>query len=175
MSSLRKLHKKMLGDYPGKNPTLLRCIIASWLNPSYSVLFTYRIGQYFYYKKNKLCKLISSRKRMKLVFRKNCDISFEAKIGKKLKLTHPTSVVIGAGSIIKDDVTIYQNVTLGSIGGKEKVYPTIENKVKIYANSTIIGGVKVGENAIVGANSVVNIDVPPNAVAIGSPCKIIVK
>ncbi len=72
---------------------------------------------------------------------------------------------------------IFQQATLGSHGKKteEMSYPIIESGVKIYAEAKIIGGVTVGENAIIGTNAVVNIDVPTGSIAVGIPCKIINK
>lgn len=173
MSSIKLTYKKILDDYAGNNPTLFKCIVAIFLNPSFNILFNFRIGQYLFNSKYKFFRVLSSRKRMKLVLKKSCDISFNAVIGKKLRLAHPTSVVIGSGSILKNNIVIYQNVTLGSNGKHEKTYPVIENGVIIYASSTIIGGVTIGENSIIGANTLVNIDVPPNSFAVGIPCRII--
>lgn len=56
-----------------------------------------------------------------------------------------------------------------------KSYPIIEDNVVIYADSIIVGKVRIGENSVVGAKTLVNIDVPPNSLAIGIPCKIINK
>jgi len=83
--------------------------------------------------------------------------------------------VIGADVVLGNNITIFQNVTLGSDGkrGKEKTYPVIEDNVVIYAGSIIVGKVRIGKNAVVGAKTLVNIDVPPNSLAVGSPCKII--
>ena len=53
---------------------------------------------------------------MKLIFRKNCDISFLSTIGNRLRLPHPIGVVIGADVIVRNNVTIFQNVTLGVVG-----------------------------------------------------------
>ena len=50
-----------------------------------------------------------------------------------------------------------------------------EDNVIIYADSIILGNVRIGENSVVGAKTLVNIDVPPNSLVIGNPCKIIVK
>ena len=90
---------------------------------------------------------------------------------------HPIGIVIGDGVIIKDNVTIFQQVTLGSHGkkGESFSYPIVEEGAKIYAGAKIIGGVVIGKKAIVGANAVVNINVPDHALAVGIPCKIIEK
>jgi len=138
-------------------------------------LFSYRVGCYLYHSKNRFFKILASRKRMKLIFKKNCDISFLSSIGNRLRLAHPIGVVIGANVIIGKNVTIFQNVTLGSTGkfGEDKTYPTIKDNVIIYANSMVIGDVMIGENSVIGANTLVNVDVPPNSLAVGNPCKII--
>jgi serine O-acetyltransferase len=53
------------------------------------------------------------------------------------------------------------------------VYPVIDDDVVIYANFTIVGKVKIDKNGVIGAKTLVNIDVPPNSLAVGTPCKII--
>lgn len=96
-------------------------------------------------------------------------------INETLKFPHPTSIVIGAGTIIGDNVTIYQNVTIGGarIGdAKKNNYPVIGNNVVIFAGAVLIGKIVIGNNAIVGANSVVNINVPDDHIAVGVPCRI---
>lgn len=92
------------------------------------------------------------------------------KIGSHLRLDHFVGVVIGNGSIIGDNVKIYQNVTIGQ---KNNQYPTIGNNVIIYAGAKILGGIIIGDNSIIGANAVVLKDVPCNSVAVGIPAKII--
>lgn len=83
---------------------------------------------------------------------------------------HPVGIVISKETVIGRNCAIFQNVTIGTWNNKS---PTIGNNVKIYANSVIIGGIKIGDNAIIGAGSVVLNDVPANAVVAGNPAKII--
>lgn len=177
MKKLLLTYKQILRDYPRRNPTLLKCLVAKSLNPSFSVVYSYRIGSCYFHSKNRLFKYLGSRMRMKLIFRKNCDISFLAVIGDKLRLPHPLGVVIGTGVEIGNNVTIFQNVTLGSDGkeGRKKSYPKVGDNVIIYADSIILGNVKIGANSVVGAKTLVNIDVPPNSLVIGNPCKIVTK
>lgn len=59
------------------------------------------------------------------------------------------------------------------IGGNKGKHPIIGNNVYIAANATVIGGIKIGNNVMVGAGSVVTKDVPDNAVVVGNPAKII--
>ena len=101
MSSIKSTYKQILSDYPSDNPTFFKCLVAKYLNPSYSVLYSYRVGYYFYHSKNRIFRFLASRKRMKLIFRKNCDISFLSTIGNRLRLPHPIGVVIGADVIVE--------------------------------------------------------------------------
>jgi serine O-acetyltransferase len=86
------------------------------------------------------------------------DIHPGAQIGESFFIDHATGIVIGETTIIKENVTIFQGVTLGGIQVKKslastKRHPTIENNVVIYANATVLGGdVIIGENSIIGAN-----------------------
>jgi serine O-acetyltransferase len=97
-----------------------------------------------------------------------------ARIGRRFFIDHGTGVVIGGTAEIGDDVTLYQGVTLGGtslLPGKR--HPTLGNGVIVGANATILGPVKVGDNARVGANAVVLKDVPEGCTAVGVPARII--
>ncbi|WP_271406888.1 serine O-acetyltransferase EpsC [Tenacibaculum soleae] len=100
------------------------------------------------------------------------DIHPGATIGNSFFIDHATGIVIGETTLIKENVKIYQGVTLGGIQVKKslaetKRHPTIENNVTIYANATILGGeVVIGENSIIGANVCVTESVPPKSLVI---------
>lgn len=83
---------------------------------------------------------------------------------------HPVGIVIAKNAKIGKNCTIYQNVTIGAWNDKS---PIIGDDVVIYANSVIFGDVKIEDNAVVGAGSVVVDNVPKNAVVAGNPAKII--
>lgn len=83
---------------------------------------------------------------------------------------HPIGITIAKGTKIGKICTIFQNVTIGCWNSKT---PTIGNNVIIYPNSIIIGDVKIGDNAVIGAGSVVTKDVEANSVVAGNPAKII--
>jgi serine acetyltransferase len=83
---------------------------------------------------------------------------------------HGIGVVINEKTVIEEDVTIFQNVSIVEKDGKA---PTIKRGVTIYPNSVIVGGVTIGVNAMIGAGSVVLTDVPENAVMAGNPAKVI--
>ena len=100
-----------------------------------------------------------------------CHISLSAKIEGGVCLPHPVGIVIGAGTIIKKNVTIYQNTTLGTSDTNESKYPTIEEDVVIYAGSVIIGDIIIGKAATIGANSFVSNSISAGAVAVGAPAR----
>lgn len=101
-------------------------------------------------------------------------IGGNCKLGKGLKMPHPTGIVIGDGVILGENVTIYQNVTLGKKMGELNSsvdYPIIGNNVTIFAGAQIIGDVSVGDGAVIGANSVVLDNVDENCIYAGIPAK----
>ena len=98
------------------------------------------------------------------------DIHPDAKIGRNFFIDHGFTVV-GETAQIGNDVTIYQNVTLGGTnptnGVAGKRHPTIGNNVIIGSGAQVIGPITVGERARIGANAVVTDDVPEGATMIG--------
>ncbi len=107
--------------------------------------------------------------------RTGIDIHPGARIGPGFFIDHGTGVVIGETCEIADHVTLYQGVTLGALSFEQdaggnlirgtKRHPTIERKVVIYANATILGGhTVVGTHSVIGAGVSVTRTVPPNTV-----------
>lgn len=98
------------------------------------------------------------------------DIHPGATIGESFFIDHATGVVIGETTIIKNNVKIYQGVTLGGIQVKKELasikrHPTIGDNVTIYANATILGGdVLVGSDSIIGANVCVTESIPEGSI-----------
>ncbi len=97
-----------------------------------------------------------------------------ATIGRRFFIDHGTGVVIGETTIIGDDVTVYQGVTLGGTGKQSgKRHPTIGSNVVVGAGAKILGSFTVGNNVNIGANAVVLSDVPDNSTVVGIPGRII--
>ncbi len=102
------------------------------------------------------------------------DIHPGATIGKGFFIDHATGVVIGETTIIHDNVSIFQGVTLGGVStSKKKRHPTIGNNVTIGANASVLGDITIGDNVKIGAGSVVVKDVPPNTTVVGIPGRVV--
>jgi serine O-acetyltransferase len=99
-----------------------------------------------------------------------------ARIGKGLFIDHGMGVVIGETCEIGDDVTIYQNVTLGGTGTeKGKRHPTVEDHVLLGPGAKVLGAVRVGCCAKIGAGAVVLRDVPANSTVVGVPGRAVIQ
>ncbi len=109
------------------------------------------------------------------------DIHPGAEIGDSFFIDHATGVVIGETTIIKDNVQVFQGVTLGGTRVNKslasvKRHPTIESEVIIYANATILGGdVVIGANSTIGANVCITKSVPANSLVTVQPYNTILK
>ena len=102
------------------------------------------------------------------------EIHPAAKIGRRLFIDHGMGVVIGETSIIGDDVTLYQGVTLGGTGKEHgKRHPTLEDNVVVGGGAKILGNIIVGKNCRIGAGSVVLRNVPDNSTVVGVPGHIV--
>jgi serine O-acetyltransferase len=97
-----------------------------------------------------------------------------AVIGRRVFIDHGAGVVIGETTIVGNDVTLYQGVTLGGTGHEHgKRHPTLRDGVFAGSNAQILGNICIGENSRVGAGSVVLQDVPPNSTVVGVPAHIV--
>ena len=99
------------------------------------------------------------------------EIAIDATVGGGLYIPHPYGIVLGAATIGRN-VTILQHVTIGRRARGETADPVIEDGVYLAAGAVIIGSIVVGENARVGANSVLLQDLPAGATAVGIPAVI---
>lgn len=97
-----------------------------------------------------------------------------AEIGEGFFIDHGMGVVIGETSKIKDNVALYQGVTLGGTSlQKKKRHPTLGNNVVVGAGAKLIGAITIGDNVKVGASSVVISSVPHNATVVGVPGRVV--
>jgi serine O-acetyltransferase len=97
-----------------------------------------------------------------------------ARIGRRFFIDHGMGVVIGETTEIGDDVLLYQGVTLGGTGKDAgKRHPTIGNEVVIGTGAKILGNIRIGDRAKVGAGSVVVRPVPDDSTVVGVPGRIV--
>lgn len=142
-----------------------------FLYPSFKVMIRYRMAHKLYLKKHYfLARWISQRAARKT----GIEIHPGATIGKGLFIDHGSGVIIGETTVIGNNVTLYQGVTLGGTGKeKGKRHPTLKDNVMVSAGAKILGSFTIGENAKIGAGSVVLEEVPPNCTVVGVPGRIV--
>lgn len=99
------------------------------------------------------------------------EIGKEVTLGVGVYFVHPHGVVIGGDAVVGDRVRFYGSNTVGT--AKDNGYPIIENDVVIGAGARILGPVRVGAGARIGANAVVLTDIPPGSVAVGIPARVV--
>lgn len=134
--------------------------------PGFFAIYTYRIAHEFYQMGVPIFPRILTEFSH---YRSGVDIHPGAKIGDSLCIDHGTGVVVGETTVIGNNVKIYQGVTLGALSvaknlSDTKRHPTIEDKVIIYSNATILGGKTViGRESIIGGNVWLTQSVPAHS------------
>lgn len=133
-------------------------------------IWFHRIAHFLYtHKRFFLARVISQFSR----FLTGIEIHPGAKIGNRLFIDHGMGVVIGETCEIGDNVTIFQGVTLGGTGKeKGKRHPTVKDNALIASGAKVLGSIVIGENAKIGAGSVVLRDVPANSTVVGIPGRV---
>ncbi len=141
------------------------------LYPSFRVMLSYRKAHKQYLKGH----YFPARKISQKAARKTgIEIHPGAVIGKGFFIDHGSGVIIGETTMIGDNVTLYQGVTLGGTGKETgKRHPTLCDNVMVSAGAKIIGSFTIGENSKIGAGSVVLEEVPPNCTVVGVPGRIV--
>ena len=141
------------------------------LYPGVKAIINYRIAHYFHKKRLYfIADWISKRTRKKT----GIEIHPAAKIGKGVFIDHGMGVVIGETTIIGDNCTIYQNVTLGGTGKEHgKRHPTLGNNVLVGAGAKVLGPFTVGDNSKIAANAVVLNEIPANSTCVGVPARVV--
>lgn len=137
------------------------------LYPGFHALVYHRAAHFFYkIRWFFLARFISQFSR----FMTGIEIHPGATIGKGLFIDHGMGIVIGETAEVGDDCTIYHNVTLGGTGHDTgKRHPTLGSNVLVSTGAKILGPIYIGDNARIGANSVVLKNVEPNATVVGVP------
>ena len=142
-----------------------------FLYSGFRAVRSYRLANWFFRHNHKfIARWISQRSRHKT----GIEIHPGATIGKGLFIDHGMGVVIGETTVIGDNCTIYQGVTLGGTGKDHgKRHPTLGNNVLVGAGAKVLGPFTVGDNARIAAGAVVLNEVPENSTAVGVPARIV--
>ena len=141
--------------------------------PGLHAVWAYRVAHRLWGQDHRLvARLVSSGARRIT----GVDIHPAATLGQGLFIDHAVGVVIGETAEVGEDVTIYQGVTLGGTSlERGKRHPTVGDRVVIGAGAKVLGPLLVGDDARIGANSVVVRDVPAGSVVVGVPGQIIAR
>lgn len=150
--------------------------VDKWSTPllylkGYHALQSYRVTHYLW-KQGRTALAIYLQNEISVAF--DVDIHPAARIGCGIMLDHATGIVVGETSVIENDVSILQGVTLGGTGKEHgDRHPKIREGVMIGAGAKILGNIEIGRYSKIGANSVVLQAVPEYATAAGVPARII--
>lgn len=161
-----------------KNPMqrILQRILLRRMRPGTRILYLIRKMQYNYHADNRLRRLYALHLHKKIWNESGCYISPLAIIGKGLHLPHPLGIVVGGAAEIGMNVSLYQNVTIGSRrkGDYEKGHqPHVQDGTICFSGSQILGDITIGRNSIIGAGAIVLSSVPSNSVSVGNPARIV--
>lgn len=146
--------------------------------PGYHALLFYRLTNVLWrHNWRLLARFISSIGKLLTMI----EIHPGATIGRRFVIDHGSGIVIGETSIIGDDVTLYQGVTLGGVSPSidshtqvnQKRHPTLANDVIIGSGAQILGPITIGDCARIGANAVVHKDIPAGVTAVGIPARVV--
>lgn len=145
------------------------------MNASFKLTVWLRLGAYLQSKKNIVCRLLYGI--VFLIHKHNqyltgIQIRIETQVGGGLRFQHFSNIVINEGVKIGKNCLIFQGVT---IGYSSSGVPQIGDNVVLTSGCKLLGGIRIGNNVIIGANAVVTHDIPDNSIAVGIPARVISK
>lgn len=154
-----------------RDPAARHWLEAIFCYPGWQAIILHRIARRLWLQKIPLFPLLISHLGR---FLTGIEIHPGAKIGKGVFIDHGMGVTIGETAVIGDFCMLYQDVTLGGTGKKHcKRHPTLGNNVTVGAGSKILGNIRIGDRAVVGAAAVVLTDVPSDCTVVGNPARIV--
>lgn len=142
-------------------------------------LFAYRISNAIYNGRlpgflKKILLVFSVLHQKVIEITTGISLPYSAQIGSAFYIGHFGNIIISAKAVIGNNCNISQGVTIGVSGrGEKRGVPVIQNNVYMGANAVIAGGISIGDNAVIGANSLVIHDVPSGTTVAGVPAVII--
>lgn len=169
-SSLRELWQWWVEDYHAHE--------RDWTRPGFRAVAVHRFGNFRLQLGSKL-----TRKALGPLYwacyryvrnHYGIELPYSVRLGHRVVIEHQGAIVIHGNSTLGDGCIIRQGVTLGNRHlGEPFSAPILGRDVNVGAGAKLLGGIRVGDGAAIGANSVVLIDVPSGATAIGVPAKLV--
>jgi serine O-acetyltransferase len=100
------------------------------------------------------------------------ELPCETRVGRRLRIDHSQGIVVSGDAYLGDDVILRNGVTIGLRHTDVRRSPVIGDRVDIGAGAKILGGIRIGNDSVIGANAVVLTNVPPDSIAVGIPAKV---
>jgi serine acetyltransferase len=151
---------------------------SDWTRPGFQALAVHRFGNWRMQIEPKLLRAPFS-----MIYRAffrgvrnfyGIELPYTAQVGRRVVIEHQSGIVIHGATVIGDDCIIRQGVTLGNLRLDRPLdAPRLGDRVNVGAGAKILGGVTIGDEAQIGANAVVRIDVPAGATAAGVPARVV--
>ena len=163
--------KEDLFRYQGTDCTKISVLLSYLYKPHTRYMWYFRQHQFA---SNKFCRLFWKVLLLRAKFKTGVQIPAGTRIGRGFRMLHFGNVVVHPRAIIGDNCNIAEGVLVGEsfLHGTCGV-PTIDNNCCLFANSIVLGGIKVGDDVLIAPGAFVNFDVPDNCIVMGNPGKII--
>jgi serine O-acetyltransferase len=149
-----------------------------WTRPGFRAVAAHRFGVWRMGIRPKLLRAPFSLL-YRWMFRKarnryGIELPYSARLGRRVVIEHQSAIVVHGNAVIGDDSILRQGVTLGNKSlDRPHDAPTLGKRVNVGAGAKILGAVTIGDDATIGANAVVLADVPPGALAVGIPARVV--
>jgi serine O-acetyltransferase len=148
----------------------------SWTQPGFQALATHRIGVWRWKLPKPIRAPVTAAYVVAQLLVRNVyaiELTSRVTVGRRLRLAHNGGVTIHPDVVIGDDCLIRHNVTIGIASDDHPVAPRLGDRVEVGAGAVIIGPVTIGDDARIGPNAVVTMNVPPRGMAVATPARVI--